>query len=173
MSKEYDDYLNEHISAVQKAAAWMLDNLSPALTDLSADETIILLTNLPNHDKSKYGDSEYVAYDRYFYGTKDVDAFNVAWLHHIHHNPHHWQHWVLVNDDGDLGDQGKMMPLEMPTIYAFEMVADWWSFSWRSGNLREVFDWYAGHKDGIMLHENTRGYVERLLGEIREALENV
>ena len=94
----------------------------------------------------------------------------MAWLHHIHHNPHHWQHWLLVNGYGDFGTPGVVTPVEMPRVYALEMVADWWSFSWRSGNLREVFGWYGEHRDRIVLHPSTRKYVESVLGEIDEKL---
>jgi hypothetical protein len=107
----------------------------------------------------------------YFYGDKDEDKFNQAWLHHIHNNEHHWQYWVLIMDDGDTGEKGKVVALEMPKVYVWEMVADWWSFSWRSGKLTEIFDWYDSHKGGIILHENTRKLVEDILAEIRELVE--
>ena len=167
MSKEYDNYLNEHIDAVNKAARWMLWKL-PVSDELTNKECIEILGNVAHHDKSKYGADEYYAYDAYFYGEKDEDAFNQAWLHHIHVNEHHWPHWVLVTDDRE-GDE-KIVSLEMPKANAFEMVADWWSFSWRSGNLGEVFDWYVDHKDRIFLHPSTRAYVERILGEIKERI---
>ena len=99
-------------------------------------------------------------------GGRDEGAFDVAWLHHIHHNPHHWQHWLLFEDENG----GKPKALEMPKEHALEMVADWWSFSWRSGNLREVFGWYGEHRDRIVLHPSTRKYVESVLGEIDEKL---
>ena len=168
MSVEYDKYLKEHTTAVQNAAKWMLDKLD-AVKDFSGPEVQDIINNTRYHDWSKWEPEEYIAYDNYFYGKKNEEAFNVAWLHHIHCNSHHWQHWVLVTDDGE-GDE-KIVPLEMPKVHAFEMIADWWSFSWRSGNLYEVFAWYAGHRDKIMLHPNTRAYVESTLEEIFDALE--
>ena len=68
-----------------------------------------------------------------------------------------------MQDDGKYRDPDKVVALEMPKIYALEMVADWWSFSWRSGNLAEVFCWYGAHKDSIILHPSTREYVEGVL----------
>ena len=134
MSKEYDEYLDGHIDAVIKAGKWMAENLDAA-NDLSDEDRRVFMRNLVLHDISKYGTDEYGPYDAYFYGEADIDAFNRAWLHHIHWNPHHWQHWLLMNDDGKYRDPDKVIPLEMPKVYALEMVADWWSFSWRSGNL--------------------------------------
>lgn len=171
MSNQYDKYLKEHIQSVRKAAQWMLKNLSIA-NDLDASEVDEIKINVWNHDASKYASEEYDAYDAYFYGEKDEDAFNLAWLHHIHANPHHWQHWLLVNDDGKHRNHDKVIALEMPKVYALEMVADWWSFSWRSGNLHEVFGWYEEHRDVIILHPKTREFVEAVLGEISELVCN-
>ena len=170
MSKEYDEYLKGHIDAVADAAMWMCEHLPAAFDGLTVVEVLEFSANVCTHDASKRGSEEYDAYDAYFYGDKDEDAFNRAWLHHIHHNPHHWQHWLLVSDDGKSGDPEKVTALEMPKVAALEMVADWWSFSWRSGNLREVFAWYEEHKDGIILHESTREYVESVLAEIGDML---
>lgn len=171
MSKEYDNYLTSHIDAVRNAVDWMVKNNIGNVRYLRGElvagvVAAKLVSNVQAHDKSKFLIEEYEPYDAYFYGERDEDAFDVAWLHHIHHNPHHWQHWLLFEDEND----GKPRPLEMPKEYALEMVADWWSFSWRSGNLREVFGWYDEHKDKIVLHPNTRRFVESVLGEIDEKL---
>ena len=58
----------------------------------------------------------------------------------------------------------------MPKNRVIEMICDWWSFSWKSGNLGEIFDWYEKHKD-MKLHENTRKFVEDILGKMKEELE--
>lgn len=170
MSKEYTDYLNEHIGAVRKAASWMADNLK-IVQGMTDEEKYAFEQAVRKHDDSKWQVQEYGPYDAYFYGEKDEEAFNRAWLHHTHWNPHHWQHWLLMNDDGKYRDPDKVIPLEMPKVYALEMVADWWSFSWRSGNLSEMFGWYEDHKGCIILHENTRAYVEGVLSEICEKID--
>jgi hypothetical protein len=127
-----------------------------------------ILDQLNLHDASKYTDEEYKAYDDYFYGikTKKVkNDFDYAWLHHIHQNPHHWQHWVLINDeDGTYA-------LEMPENYVIEMISDWWSFSHKTGNLSEIFEWYKSHKKNMILHENTRKLVEEILDKIKKELD--
>lgn len=167
MSKEYDDYLKSHIDAVRNAVDWMVENNVGDVRNLRGGLVAArLVSNAQAHDESKFLIEEYEPYDAYFYGERDEGAFDVAWLHHIHVNPHHWQHWLLYEDENN----GKPKPLEMPKEHALEMVADWWSFSWRSGNLREVFGWYGEHRDRIVLHPNTRKYVESVLGEINEKL---
>jgi len=170
MSEKYDEYLQSHIEAVGRAAQWMVGNLS-AVDELTREEKDAFIIHAHNHDSSKFDPTEYVPYDDYFYGEPDEELFNYAWLHHIHNNPHHWQYWLLMNDDGKYRDPSKVVPLEMPKVYALEMIADWWSFSWRAGNLMGMFDWYDEHRDFIILHESTREYVERVLDEIRSKAE--
>ena len=173
MSQQYDEYLHEHISNVIKGLYWMLDHgIIPIKVAYS--ETGSSLTGAAKyHDETKYGPEEYDAYDDYFYGKEGRDqddiavidsAFDYAWLHHLHNNPHHWQYWVLINDDDG------MRPLRMPENHMYEMIADWWSFSWKSRNLKAIFGWYEDHKDRMILHEETRAGVEAALAKMRDIL---
>ena len=168
MSLKYNDYLKDHISAVQQGLDWLDMNLildKEAILD--AQERL----NTIGHDASKYTSEEYEAYDDYFYGSNQTakvkEAFDYAWLHHIHNNPHHWQYWLLVNDDEEDGTKA----LKMPLSYVYEMIADWWSFSWRQGNLMEIFDWYKKHQKRMILHKETRAVVEDILSRMQEILE--
>lgn len=169
MSYAYDEYLEEHIGNVNKGLHWMLDNLALSQEEKSAIETA--MTEF-NHDESKYSAEEYNAYDQYFYGGnrsyKVVQDFNYAWLHHIHNNPHHWQYWVLLEDDPEAGLPYKTLPIPLP--YIFEMIADWWSFSWKDRNLFEIFNWYAEHRDKQYIHPESRKIAERILEKIWDVL---
>ena len=92
MSRQYDEYLTNHIQNVQKAADWMVEH------EIVTEGLAYIVQGLVrNHDKSKYDQQEYYAYDEYFYGKGKEDPetkeeFNYAWLHHIRNNPHHWQY---------------------------------------------------------------------------------
>lgn len=169
MSYAYDQYLAEHIGNVNKGLHWMLDNLGLSQEEKNAIETAMVSFN---HDESKYSSEEYNAYDQYFYGGnrsyKVVQDFNYAWLHHIHQNPHHWQYWVLLEDDPEAGLPYKALSISLP--YIFEMIADWWSFSWKSGNLFEIFNWYAEHRDKQYINESSRMIIERILEKIWDVL---
>lgn len=164
MSSLYDIYLRDHIQGVKRAFDYMSDH--GILQVIGADyDRCLELVNA--HDSSKYGKEEYDAYDEYFYGktrSDTVDNFNLAWLHHIHSNPHHWQYWLLKEDSGEL------KPLAMPVEYVVEMVCDWWSFSWKTGNLHEIFDWYTGHETKMVLNPMTKAVVTELLGMIKESI---
>lgn len=162
MSKEYTQYIVDHRTNVQKAYFWLVEH---GLVDTDIQPQAAL--NIAGHDISKCQPEEYKAYDDYFYGTrtKEVEKeFNYAWLHHIHANPHHWQYWVLKHDDEP------EEALEMPKEYVYEMIADWWSFSFKTGDLKEIFSWYKKHK-GMVLHPNTRKLVEDTLDKIKKILD--
>lgn len=165
MSFQYDDYLKGHISAVQKATDWIVLHCQDMIPKVDEHE---LRCHISTHDASKLSPEEYDAYDEYFYGGnkshKVVADFNYAWLHHIHCNSHHWQYWILVHDD----EPEEI--LEMPLEYVIEMIADWWSFSFHSGNLREIFGWYNKHKE-MKLHPKTRKLVEDILARIKVELD--
>ena len=171
MSAEYDKYIKEHKEALMHGLEWMQQNLPSAVID--GEKMVEALANAEIHDQSKYDKEEYDAYDAYFYGDiqrppEVQSAFDRAWLHHIHLNPHHWQHWVLLEDDPNLGSFGKV--LDMPLEYIYEMIADWWTFSWRNNHLMEIFDWYAAHQNNIRLSLRTRMIVESILSQIYKIL---
>lgn len=170
MSVEYDEYLDAHVKGVRVMAKWLIDK---GIVD--EDAVSILLKHVKDHDNSKTTHCEYSAYDEYFYGedekTDDVlDAFNYAWLNHIHHNPHHWQYWVLFEDDGP-AEYPIPRALEIPKEYVYEMIADWLSFGFKEGDLRKIFSWYEDHKTRMILHEDTRALVEKILDKIKEILD--
>lgn len=168
MSKKYDLYLEQHKDGVRKAFNWIKENL-PELVE--GRDNIEWLTCVA-HDASKTDQDEYEAYDNYFYGNRSfavVEEFNKAWLRHIHRNPHHWQHWVLINDDPENGE----IILDMPYEYVIEMICDWWSFSFREGNLREIFNWWAAHEKYMKLNVYTRKVVVDILAAIKNKLDEL
>ena len=171
MSTAYDEYLRDHKDNVAKGLNWMENELPEVFKDID----ILALRNQVNedHDRSKFTVAEYEAYDDYFYGeskTSEVrEKFNRAWLHHIHRNPHHWQHWVLINDEPGEGE----VILDMDYDYIVEMICDWWAFSWKKGELWEIFSWYDQHKAYMKLSNKTRKTVEDILDKMRERLDNI
>ena len=168
MSKEYDDYLVRHKLNVSAAFMWIQTEIPEVLAGINED--LGWQTGFA-HDLSKATDEEYDAYDNYFYGKNKsyavVQAFKLAWLHHIHHNPHHWQHWILINDDPGEG----MVIMDMPDNYIVEMICDWWAFSWTAGDLTTIFKWYDEHKEYMQISDKTRKKVEDILDKIKQKLE--
>lgn len=156
-NSQYDEYLTGHISNVQKAYEYLKENIL-AINNKEIDEII------SHHDASKYSEEEYDAYANYFYGDKNQEEFDKAWLHHQKANPHHWQYWVLINDE----DGTYATPMDYK--YIIEMICDWWSFSWSKNKLDEIFNWYK-NQDNMILHDNTRKIVDNILNLIAKHLE--
>lgn len=183
LDNPYNQYLEQHIGNVQKAYNWLKDNLPEIISEDNYIDEVRYYGELDDiiaqHDESKYNKvpdadnyydlaCEWDAYNDYFYGEKTSEvesAFNYAWLAHIHSNPHHWQHWLLQHDDEGLEC------LDMPYVFIIEMVMDWWSFSWKSENLYEIFDWYKEHKNSIKLSDRTAAIVDKILLQIKTKLD--
>jgi hypothetical protein len=64
-----------------------------------------------------------------------------------------------------------MKILDMPYVFIIEMLCDWWAFSWKEGNLYEIFNWYDKNKEGIILSDKTRNTLEGLLDKLRTKLD--
>lgn len=169
MSEKYNEYIKEHRENVFKAYQWLEKNLPELFTSDQFKAECRHLCEF-EHDRSKFCEDEYEAYDAYFYGGNRsysvVQNFNRAWLLHIHRNPHHWQYWILRNDDPELGE----ILINMPDKYVVEMICDWLSFSIAKGDLREILKWYEERKDHIKLSDITRETVEGILAKIQEKL---
>lgn len=135
---------------------------------------------LLRHDLSKFRPDEWGPYAAWFYGGPHPDeseigyyertyyglgrsrqarkaAFDEAWLKHQQRNPHHWQHWILRNDNGPT------VALEMPRRYMLEMVADWAGAGRAITGKLEVGEWYTRNRDNMLLHPDTRDWVETCL----------
>ena len=172
MSKQYDEYLNNHRGNVAKGYEWIEKNLPNLINEIldKGFESLGYQICIA-HDHSKDEQDEYEAYDAYFYGGnrsfKVVQEFKIAWLKHIHRNPHHWQYWILHNDEPGEG----MTVLDMPDNYILEMICDWWAFSWAKNDLYEIFGWYDQRKDYMKLSPKTRKRVESILEMIKTKLD--
>lgn len=118
------------------------------------------------HDMSKFRTDEWIPYAEYFYGTGDKQyrqfRFDIAWNHHQKRNPHHWQYWVLREDGGEM----KVLP--MPDRYRREMLADWRGAGRAINGRDETAEWYVRNRERMLLHADTRTWIERQLGVLAE-----
>lgn len=152
MSEKYDEYLTKHINAVSECYKLLTGNY----LQRDYDDRIC-------HDRSKYSEDEYKAYDEYFYPLSNENEpykkikFDYAWLHHIHNNPHHWQYWVLINDE-----EGTY-PLPIPLMYIEEMVADWGSFAYQKKDGDELIKWYEANRDKQNIHPDSRKIIDAMI----------
>lgn len=161
---EYFQYLNEHISNVNRV--WN-EQLGPIIQKESPEAYYLASKEVSLHDTSKYDDEEFYAYCNHFYPTEDYpddeEAFDVAWLRHQHLNPHHWQYWVLLKDSGGI------VPQDIPLHHICNMLCDWGSFSAKDPD-STAYNWYHRNKNKMILSSTTRSIVEYLVEFLKEPL---
>jgi len=147
IAQDYLDSLKLHIESVHKAAK------------------IIGLAHhhVMNHDASKFSPKEFIGYALHFKGGGAPDLFSTAWLHHIHHNPHHWQHWIFPDGYTPKGSSVENGCVEMPRIYALEMVADWMGASYAYTNSWDMGEWLSKNTPKIRIHSKTACYLLEVL----------
>jgi hypothetical protein len=161
--EDYKNYIIEHKERVKQFADWLKENLSEIFedVDLGAFDEVI-----EEHDESKFGEEEFEAYAKKFFGKQDINGkplgyipgFEEAWTHHWMNNEHHPEHW--------LGE-------DMPLIYILEMICDWGSFSIAEGDPRELIDYYynnARDDEEKNLSEGTKIIIEEILDKITSVI---
>jgi hypothetical protein len=118
------------------------------------------------HDWQKFLPCEWFTYAYTFYdkcGRKRFlknPKFDFAWNHHQKACKHHWQYWVLIRDGGNL------TYLDIPESYVREMVADWMGAGRAITGKWDIHKWYDQNKNNILLSDNTRKFVEKILATI-------
>lgn len=155
---EYLDYLNDHISNVNRA--WRTILRPYLMNELTASQITNLDCQIDIHDRSKYDDIEFIPYLNHYYPhpdyPDDAESYDMAWLHHQKSNPHHWQYYVLIKDSG------KIQPLDMPFDSIVEMLCDWHSFSYKDPT-STGYAWYKDNQHKMILSTNTQKIVNDLI----------
>lgn len=111
------------------------------------------------HDLSKFSRDEFCVYAKRFYGPhrgENTLEWKRCWLHHQNTNKHHPEYWEMR---GRLGSE----VLPIPDRYRKEMLADWRGAGRAYGN-PDTAAWYKENRDKIVLHPETRMWVEEQLG---------
>lgn len=113
------------------------------------------------HDWDKFMPDEWPAYvNRFVRDENNPDValvnqdYQMAWHLHQKRNKHHWHWWITPKDDGGI----RVLP--MKEVHALEMLADWHAMSRAFGT--DVWAWYHQNKDKIILHDDTRTWVENM-----------
>lgn len=162
--EDYKKYIIEHKERVKQFADWLKKNLPELFEDIDVD---VFDDLIKEHDESKFSEEEFEAYAQKFYGKQDINGkpleyvpgFDEAWKHHWTNNEHHPEFW--------LGE-------DMPYIYILEMICDWGSFSIKSGNMRELSDFYynkAKDDEEKNLSDATKEIIEEILTKIDSVLD--
>ena len=111
------------------------------------------------HDMSKFFPPEFIPYaNRHFSKEQRKDSkWYRARFHHKKYNSHHWEYWCYPKSYKVIN------VIEMPKNAAKEMVADWYGQGRADAAKKDLHEWYKDNQNEIILHSNTRIYVEELL----------
>ena len=112
------------------------------------------------HDWHKFLPEEWFPYVENFQGERTEEVkhnFLIAMNFHMNRAKHHWNYWVYLGYDSEL------IPIEMPKKCALEMFCDWLGASRAYSGKPDCTEWYKENKDKIILHPNTRKFVEVLI----------
>lgn len=123
------------------------------------------------HDMSKYSPTEFWVGAKYYQGTRSPNnaereacGYSSAWLHHKGRNKHHYEYWI----DYSLREvPGGMAPAPMPSKYVVEMLMDRIAaskvYQKEKYTDESPLNYYRLGKDSIMIHEETKQLLEKLL----------
>ncbi len=150
--EENKKYIEEHKANVKKFADWLEANLPELFDNIDLDTFHEIIEE---HDDSKFSEEEFEPYAQKWFGDKKKTLeYEEAWKHHWMNNEHHPEFW--------LGE-------DMPLIYILEMICDWGSFSIKSGDMRELSEFYyneARDDEEKNLSEATKEIIEDIISRI-------
>ena len=154
--KDYKKYIEEHKERVKQFADWLKENLPELFDNIDSE---LFDEMIRDHDDSKFSEEEFEPYaQKWFNNSGKTLEYEEAWKHHWMNNEHHPEYW--------LGE-------DMPYIYILEMICDWGSFSMKSGNIKELSDFYynkARDDEEKNLSENTKVIIEEILEKINSII---
>ena len=154
--EENKKYIEEHKANVSEFADWLKENIPELFENIDIE---LFDEMIKEHDDSKFSEEEFEPYaQKWFNNSGKTLEYEEAWKHHWMNNEHHPEHW--------LGE-------DMPYIYILEMICDWGSFSIKSGDFRELIDFYynkARDDEEKNLSENTKTIIEEILEKINSII---
>jgi hypothetical protein len=129
------------------------------------------------HDLSKFSPTEFIESVKFYQGDrspidacKEANGYSMAWLHHRGRNLHHYENWVDNFDHYFAGN--KLTLLEMPYMYAVEMICDYLgaarAYYGTSFTYAKEHDWWVNIKrDNCAMAPHTKAFVDvclRIMG---------
>ena len=154
--EENKKYIEEHKANVSEFADWLKENIPELFENIDIE---LFDEMIKEHDDSKFSEEEFEPYaQKWFNNSGKTLEYEEAWKHHWMNNEHHPEHW--------LGE-------DMPYIYILEMICDWGSFSIKSGDFRELIDFYynkARDDEEKNLSKNTKTIIEEILEKINSII---
>ena len=138
-TREYLDYLEEHIKNVQKAWGILQEKCKDMRFIWDDSYFHEIDKEIKYHDLSKLSECEFIQYRKAFFPAdgeiEDKESMASAWEHHKQNNPHHWETWT--NGGGDW---------EKNCVH---MICDWMAMGFKFGDTAQ--EYYEKNKDDIII----------------------
>ena len=154
-TREYLDYIEEHINNVQTSWEKLRDVM---IFYIFLNQSAVFLDDL--HilaGMSKMSESEFVQYRKAFYPTekeKESGKYDMseAWNNHKKHNTHHWQNWTQQMDQNW-------------EVCCVGMIIDWMAMSLKFGGTAEKY--YSENKAKIKLPSEAKKFIFEIFNLIK------
>ena len=158
-TREYLDYVEEHILNVQKAWKHVCEKCKDMRFVWNDYYYHTIDAEVEIHDLSKLSEEEFTQYRRAFYPTdfeKTSGRYELgsAWEHHKENNPHHWENWTTDNHFQPNGWE----------IHCVHMVLDWMAMGYKFGDTAQ--DFYEKNKDKIVLPDYAVDFIYEIFKRI-------
>jgi len=157
-SREYLDYLEEHLLNVRKA--WKELQLKCKDMRFIYDDYVYnwIGGEVEEHDLSKLSEAEFVQYRKVFFPTEHEPEYSLskAFNHHILKNPHHWEYWT---------DRSTSDPVEWE-VHCVHMVIDWMAMAYKFGDTAK--EYYEKNKGRIKLPEYAINFIYEIFQRIEK-----
>lgn len=156
-TREYLDYLEEHLNNVGKAFIEVSDACDGMVWVGDDYSWHTLRAEVLNHDISKFSKEEFTQYRNKFFPVKreqehDAD-FNLALNHHKLNNTHHHES-IRTDCHGNI---------EKDIVH---MVIDWTAMGYKFGDTAERY--YLKNKDTIKIPKGYESFLEEIFHRLRK-----
>jgi len=157
-TREYLDYVEEHVLNVQKA--WNV--MKEKCNDMRFIYDALFYHNLNRavnrHDLTKLSENEFIQYRKAFFPTDSEPKYDMteAWEHHKKYNSHHWENWGSNTNRTIHPDDWE--------IDCAHMVCDWMAMGCKLGDTARQY--YESNKDEIKLPEWAAPFIYEIFDRI-------
>ena len=158
-TREYLDYIEEHILNIQKAWGIMKEKCHD-MRFISDDLFYHTLDSaIKQHDLSKLSENEFVQYRKAFYPTKSELEYDIteAWNNHKKYNSHHWENWTSNTNCTIHPDDWE--------IDCAHMVIDWMAMGYKFGDTAQQY--YEANKEKIKLPKCAISFIYEIFNRIK------
>lgn len=159
-TREYLDYLEEHIENVEKSFQYVKEKCSDLEVFKNVELYNLLYNEVTSHDISKLSCEEFIQYRLSFYPIDNEDKkitkvkFDNAQYNHKINNRHHWENQTKSFIETDKEQK----------IHCTHMIIDQYAMSLKFGDTPK--EYYIKNKNNINIPKYAINYLNKLLNRL-------